>query len=68
MKRVRSNDIGWKYADLIDIEVDCRFDSNCLNGVVSKESDSDGIGHWEKGIHLNGRLDSGDGDCCGGDR
>ena len=46
--------VDWWGVDLIDIDADCRFHSICLNSIVSKESDSDGIGHWEKGIHLNG--------------
>ena len=64
---VDQKSVDWRGVGLIDIDVDCRFDSNCLNSVVSKEGDSGGIGHWEKGIHLKGRLDSGDGDCCGDD-
>ena len=55
-KNIDSDGMDRTSVDLGRIGVDDsnRFDSNCLNNVVSKEGSADGIDHWKKRIHWNG--------------
>ena len=52
--RIRLRSVGWKNSNLIDVDENKRFDSNCLNNVVSKEGSADGVDHWKKRVHWNG--------------